>query len=289
MKTYKQFTQDIEENVLTKSYDSLKDTASKVTSRIPKPIKRNLGRFASGVFRLDNLDNTIRNPNKDDLLTRATSAIGVAKPFSGAALFGPEIINQAKPNSALNKAANYIDKKATQITRIINAFFGWDFNSCEMLRSKGILHPIDFANACPDSQITSLHYHFPWLVKSLLRWSIFCSTTKRKPRLTLNWEPYLEIADNPDLSLDEKIEAYDTIAKEHFDVYRFHDFNEEHLGSLDEIALEFFQTQKFRDIIFDKVSSLYPEHEIEAFTDHFFGLVQFWCKTEKDRLHPQEK
>ena len=25
-----------------------KDTASKVTSRIPKPIKRNLGRFASG-------------------------------------------------------------------------------------------------------------------------------------------------------------------------------------------------------------------------------------------------
>mgnify|MGYP001192353610 CR=1 FL=1 len=178
-------------------------------------------------------------------------------------------------------------KRATQITRIINAFFGWDFNSCEMLRSKGILHPIDFANACPDSQITSLHFHFPWLVKSLLRWSIFCSTTKRKPRLTLNWEPYLEIADNPDLSLDEKIEAYDVIAKEHFDVYRFHDFNEQHLQDLDEVALEFFQTQKFRDIIHDKVASLYPAHEIESFTDHFFGLVQFWCKTEKDRLNPE--
>ena len=116
MKTYKQFTQDLEENVLTKTYDSIKDTASKVTSRIPKPIKRNLGRFASGLFRLDNLDNAIRNPNKDDLLTRATSAIGVVKPFSGPAFFGPEIINQAKPNSILNKAANYIDKKATKIT-----------------------------------------------------------------------------------------------------------------------------------------------------------------------------
>ena len=111
MKTYKEFTEDLEENVLSKTYNSIKDTASKVTSRIPKPIKKNLGRVASGLFRLDNLDNAIRNPNKDDLLTRGTSAIGVAKPFSGAALFGPEIINQAKPNSALNKTVDYVAKQ----------------------------------------------------------------------------------------------------------------------------------------------------------------------------------
>ena len=117
MKTYKQFTQDLEESELntlsrlSKSNDSIKDTASKITSRIPKPIKKNLGRIASGVFRIDNLDNAIRNPNKDDLLTRATSAIGVAKPFSGAALFGPEIINQSKPNSTLNKSVDYLAKQ----------------------------------------------------------------------------------------------------------------------------------------------------------------------------------
>ena len=187
---------------------------------------------------------------------------------------------------------NYLNgeewRRATQITRIINSFFNWDFNSCEMLRSKGVLHPIDFANACPDSQITSLHYHFPWLVKSLLRWSIFCATTKRKMKLNTNWDAYLQIADNLDLSLDDKIEEYDKLARAHFDVEEFHDFNEEYLKDLDEVALNFFQTSRFREIVREKVASLYPEHEIEKFTDHFFGLVQFWCKTESDRLD-QEK
>ncbi len=179
--------------------------------------------------------------------------------------------------------------RATRITRVINAFFCWDFNSCEMLRSNGVLHPIDFANACPDSQITSLHFHFPWLVKSLLRWSLFCAATKRPMRLHPHWHPYFEIADDPEMNFDEKLERYDALARRHFDSDRFAEFVDEHLSDLDQLALDYFGTPEFRKAVHQKVSALYPKHEIEQFTDHFFGMVQFWRKTESDRLRARQE
>lgn len=171
----------------------------------------------------------------------------------------------------------------TRYTRVINAFFNWDYNSCESLRKDGVFHPIDFANACPDSQVTSLHFHFPWMVKSLIRWTLFCAYTRRKPRLLPFWEPYLAIADL-DLSFPEKLERYDRLAREHFDADRFDDFCQRHLAHLDEVAWEFFGTPRCRDIVREKVAALFPAHEIQTFTDHFFGLIQFWRKTEADRM-----
>lgn len=167
----------------------------------------------------------------------------------------------------------------------INTFFGWDFNSCEALRGDdGVLRPIDFANACPDSQVTSLHYHFPWLVKANVRWSVFCAVTGRAMRRTLDWQPYLEIAGRDDLSYRDKLAGYGRIARERLDADRFAEFCAEHLGQLDEIALDFFGSERAREAVRLKVEALFPAHEVERFTAHFWGLIQFWCKTETDRL-----
>ena len=173
---------------------------------------------------------------------------------------------------------------ATRTTRVINAFFGWDFNSCEMLRSGGVLHPIDYANACPDSQVTSLHYYFPELVKNLLRWSLFNAATGRKPHLNLDWAPYFKVADNESLSFDEKLEQYDQIARKRFDAVRFQAFCDKHLQHLDQVALDYFGTDEFHSVVAAKVATIFPAHEHKQFTEHFFGLVQFWRKTEADRL-----
>ncbi len=165
----------------------------------------------------------------------------------------------------------------------INAFFGWDFNSCEALRQNGVFFPIDFANACPDSQVTSLHYHFPWLVKAKLKWALFVAATKRKMRKNLDWEPFCEIAAT-DAPFAEKLSRYARIAHQRFESDRFVEFCATHLAHIDEVTWEFFGTSAAKEAVRRKVEALFPAHEVEQFTEHFWGLIQFWRRTEAEYL-----
>jgi hypothetical protein len=166
----------------------------------------------------------------------------------------------------------------------INSFFWWDFNSCETLRRDGTHHPIDFANPCPDSQVTSLHYHFPWVVKAKIKWAIFVAATGRRMRWNLDWEPYFEIAAT-DAPFKEKLVAYARLAHQRFESDRFAEFCARHLPHVDEVVWEFFGTDVAKDAVRQKVRALFPEHEHEKFTEHFWGLIQFWRKTEGEFLN----
>ena len=167
------------------------------------------------------------------------------------------------------------------MTLTINAFFGWDFNSCEALRKDGVWHPIDFANPCPDSQVTSLHYHFPWLVKANIRWSVFCAATKRPMRTTLDWEPFFEVAERgPAVPREARRLRRDRRASASRPT-RFEEFCAQHLSHLDEVAWEFFGSDVAKDAVRQKVEALFPAHEVEQFTELFWGRVQVWRKTEE--------
>jgi hypothetical protein len=167
----------------------------------------------------------------------------------------------------------------------INAFFGWDFNSCESMRRDGVFYPIDFANPCPDSQVTSLHYHFPWLLKANIKWSVFCAATKRKMRTSLDWEEFFRVAELGG-SYRERLAGYARIARARFEADRFEEFCARHLANLDEVTWEFFGGGAAKDAVRRKVQVMFPAHEVEQFTEHFWGLIQFWRKTESDRLKP---
>ena len=157
----------------------------------------------------------------------------------------------------------------------INGFFGWDFNSCESLHRDGTWYPIDFANACPDSQVTSLHYFFPWLVMANVRWSIFCATTKRKMRMNQDWQPYWDVLQQ-ELPYRERLAAYAAIGHQRMETVRFREFCALHLQHLAEATHEFFGTSLAKETIRQKVRALFPEHEVESFTEHFWARIQRW-------------
>ena len=162
------------------------------------------------------------------------------------------------------------------ITLTINSFFGWDFNSCESLRGvDGVWHPIDFANPCPDSQVTSLHYHFPWLVKANLRWALFCAATARRKPPNQDWAPYFAIAAT-DAPYREKLHAYAALAHRTYDTDAFEDFCNTHLPHLDEVAHEFFGSDVAKDAVRRKVQALYPANEVEQFTELFWERLARW-------------
>ncbi len=166
-------------------------------------------------------------------------------------------------------------------TLTINAFFGWDFNSCEALSKGGVWYPIDFANPCPDSQVTSLHYHFPWVVIANIKWSIYCAVTKKRMRRTLDWEPFYDIAAKRDMPYRERLRAYAKIAEERFETARFEEFCAKHLKNVDAAAWEFLGTPVAKDAVRQKVAALFPKHEVDTFTDLFWSRIQTWRNDQK--------
>jgi hypothetical protein len=170
------------------------------------------------------------------------------------------------------------------IGRLVNAFFRWEFNSCETLIKDGVVHPIDYANACPDVAITSLHYYFPWAMKALVKWSVFCTTTGRRPRYDLDTRRYFDIADRDDLSYADKLAAYRTLADDYFEVERYNDFCASRLAHLDEVAVEYFAGPEFDHALVDTVRSTFPAHEHDHFIAHYRGLLGAWVSDERVRL-----
>jgi hypothetical protein len=164
------------------------------------------------------------------------------------------------------------------IGRLVNAFFRWEFNSCETLIKDGVVYPIDYANACPDVAITSLHYYFPWAMKALVKWSVYCAVTGRRPRYDLETRRYFDIADRPDLDYGEKLAAYRKLADDYFETEHYWDFCASRLAHFDEIAAAWFAGPDFDRLLVETVRSTFPVHEQDHFVDHYRGLIALWVR-----------
>ena len=213
--------------------------------------------------------------------------------FARALTIGPEtMVMHFRPDEPMHDryAVSYdflspgAGQEAITIAQTVNAFFRWEFNSCEMLVQGDTVLPIDYANACPDVAVTSLHYYFPWAMRALVKWAAFCTATGRPARLHVDPTPWFAVADDHDLDYGAKLQHYQRLADEHFDTERYTEFCAAALPNIDEIVLEWVSSAHFDQMLVDTVTATYPEHERERFLAHFRGLVGLWVSDEQVRL-----
>jgi hypothetical protein len=140
------------------------------------------------------------------------------------------------------------------------------------------------SDACPDVALTSLHYYFPWAMRALVKWTVFCLATGRQPRLDLDTRSYFRVAGRDDLHYGQKLTEYRHLADEYFDVDAYREFCEARLPDLDRRVLDWTSGPAFDKLLVDTVRATSPAHEHERFIAHFRGLVGLWNADEAARL-----
>ncbi|MGH2775211.1 MAG: hypothetical protein ACRDJT_07250 [Actinomycetota bacterium] len=170
-----------------------------------------------------------------------------------------------------------LGEEVVTISRLVNAFFRWEFNSCEIICKGGEAYPIDYANACPDMSLTSLHYYFPWAIKALAKWAVFCASTGRSMRLDQDVREFFSVGDREDLSYEDKIAEYRRLSERYFTVGDYEEFCDKHLTHIDEVMVDFVRSAEFDDMLVETVATTFPAHEHEKFASHYRGLLGAWA------------
>lgn len=244
-----------------------------------------------GVSRIEDVEDLHRSYNESGNMLMHLQATIDYEHFARALTIGPEtMVMDFRPDQPMHHryavSHDFLSPQAgweaETVSKVVNAFFGWEFNSAEMLISGDEVHPIDYANACPDVALTSLHYYFPWAITALVRWSAYSLITGRKNAIGVRSpKAYFEIADDPDRSYTEKMEAYRALADAEFETDRYWQWCEDHLSHLPERVLAWVDSADFDRLLVDTVRVTYPAHEQDQFVAHFRGLVGLWVNDQR--------
>ena len=173
------------------------------------------------------------------------------------------------------------EREVAVISRLVNAFFRWEFNSCETIVKDGRASPIDYANASPDIALVSLHYWFPWAIRSLVAWCAFCSVSGRSMRLNQRTKEYFLVGDDESLAYEEKLARYEALTDAYFRTEEFEEFRAAVLPHLDELTVDYVESAEFDDLLVRAIRlEVEPERQ-EEMIERCRGLTRQWAADER--------
>ena len=137
----------------------------------------------------------------------------------------------------------------------------------------------------PGRRDHQLHYYFPWAMKALAKWSVFCTVTGRRPRYDTRHPPLFRDrrprptcatrrSSPPTGSWPTTISRPSATATS----------ARRRLAHLDEVVLDWVDGPEFDRCLSTRFESTFPPHEHDEFIAHFRGLLGAWVKDESARL-----
>ena len=173
------------------------------------------------------------------------------------------------------------EREVALISRLVNAFFRWEFNSCETIVKGGEAYPIDYANASPDIALVSLHYNFPWAIRSLVAWCAFCSVSGRSMRLNQRTREYFLIGDDTGLGYEDKLAHYEELTDAYFRTAEFEEFCAVVLPHLDELMVDYVESREFDELVVTAIRLEVELERQEEMIERCRGLTRQWAADER--------
>jgi hypothetical protein len=251
--------------------------------KFPLYLKKVLGGGGSDVFKVKCLEELYEKYDQTSGPFHLQESIENYDIFIRCMGIGPQVLPMRyRPESPIHE--HYSEEKITVDPKVwerlenyvllINSFHRWTYNSFEALIKDGVIQPIDYANACPDSYFTSLHAHYPWLICALVKWMTFIVVTDFNMRPDTEIEEYFRVLRDPKMSKMEKYEFCNKKSREYFQVEKFEEFCEKNWKGLDEKMIEFYDNNIDRIITRAIQNSDFPKAEHEHFIYRYKQLME---------------